>query len=120
MNIIIRRIIQVVSILVVQAITLLLLDAFLDGLQIESFWSAIGAALAYMIAQVVFTLVFISILAHLPAILYPILTFVLSGGAVLIAGNLVPGITIDGLGTSIWIVLVMTLVLSAGCHTGRR
>ena len=108
-----RRIVQAISILVVQAITLLLLQSFLDGLQIESFWSTVGAALAYMIAQVVFTLVFIGFLANLPAILYPILTFVLSGAAVLIAGNLVPGITIDGLGTSIWIVLVMTLVNSA-------
>jgi len=108
-----RRIVQAISILVVQAITLLCLQFFLDGLQIESFSSAVGAALAYMIAQVVFTLVFIGFLAHLPAILYPILTFVLSGGAVLIAGNLVPGITIDGLGTSIWIVFVMTLVNSA-------
>ena len=108
-----KRIVQVVSILVVQAITLIVLDLFLSGLQISSFWSATGAALAYMIAQVAFTLVFIGFAAHLPAILYPILTFVLSAAAVLIAGNLVPGITIDSIGTSIWIVLVMTLVNSA-------
>ena len=113
MNIIIRRIVQIVSILVVQAITLLILQASLEGLQIDSFWSAIGAALAYMLAQIIFMLLFIWFFAHLPSILYPILTFVLSGAAVLIAGNLIPGITIDGLGTSIWIVLVMTLVNSA-------
>ena len=108
-----RRIVQAISILVVQAITLFLLQSFLDGLQIESFRSAIGTALLYMFAQVIFGLVFIEFLAHLPTILYPILTFVLSGAAVLVAGNLVPGITIDGLGTGIWIVLVMTLVNSA-------
>jgi len=98
---------------VVQAITLILLQAVLDGLHIDSFWAAIWAALAYMLAQVTFALVFIGFFAYLPAILYPILTFVLSGVAVLIAGNLVPGITIDGIGTGIWIVLVMTLVNSA-------
>jgi len=108
-----RRIVQVISILVVQAITLILLQAFLDGLQIGSFRAALGAALAYTLAQVVFWLVFIEFFAHLPVILYPILTFVLSGIAVLVAGNLVPGISIEGIGTGIWIILVMTLVNSA-------
>ena len=113
MNTIIRRTVQVVSILVVQAITLLILQASLEGLQIDSFWSAIWAALAYMLAQIVFMLLFIWFFAYLPSILYPILTFVLSGAAVLVIGNLVPGINIDGIGTGIWIVLVMTLVNSA-------
>jgi len=108
-----RRIVQAVSILVVQAITLLLLQSFLDGLLIESFWSAVGAALAYMLAQAIFGLIFVEFLARLPAILYPILTFVLSGIAVLIAGNLVPGIIVEGIGTGIWIILVLTLVNSA-------
>jgi len=108
-----RRIVQVIAILVVQAITLILLQAILDGLQIGSFRAALWAALAYTLAQVVFWLVFIGFFAHLPVILYPILTFVLSGVAVLIAGNLVPGISIEGIGTGIWIILVMTLVNSA-------
>ena len=108
-----RRVVQAVSILVVQAITLLLLQSFLDGLQIESFWSALGAALAYMLAQAIFGLIFVEFLARLPIILYPILTFILSSIAVLIAGNLVPGISIEGIGTGIWIILVLTLVNSA-------
>jgi uncharacterized membrane protein YvlD (DUF360 family) len=108
-----RRIVQAISILVVQAITLILLQSFLDGLQIETFWSAIGAALAIMLAQVIFGLIFIEFLAHLPVILYPILTFFISGSAVLIIGNLVSGITIEDIGTGIWIVLIMTLVNSA-------
>jgi len=66
-----------------------------------------------MLAQAIFGLIFIEFFAHLPVILYPILTFALSGIAVLIVGNLVPGITINGLGTGIWIVLIMTLVNSA-------
>ncbi len=105
-----RRIAQVVVILVVQALTLFILQAFLPGILVDSLWSAVGAAVAYTIAQVVFWWLFIEFFAHLPAILYPIITFVLSGAAVLIAGNLIPGIIIDGIGTSIWIVVVMTIV----------
>jgi len=108
-----RRVVQAISILVVQALTLILLQFFLDGIQIASFWSAIGAALAYLIAQLVFTLVFIEFLARLPAIIYPILTFLISGATVFIAGNLTPGISIDNVRTGIWIVLVMTLINSA-------
>jgi hypothetical protein len=91
---------------------LIILQIFLGGLQIGSFWSAVGAALAYMVAQAVFVLLFIQFFAHLPVILYPVLTFFLSGAAVLIAGNLIPGITIADIGTSIWIIVVMTLVNS--------
>ncbi|MEJ2600421.1 MAG: phage holin family protein [Anaerolineales bacterium] len=105
-----RRIAQIVTILVVQALTLIILQAFLPGIKIASFWSAVGAALAYTIAQVAFWWLFIEFFAHLPAILYPIITFVLSGAAVMIAGNLIPGISIDGIGTSIWIIVVMTIV----------
>ena len=105
-----RRIMQVVAILIVQAITLLILQAFLPGIQIASLWSAIGAALAYSLAQVAFWWLFIEFFANLPVILYPIMTFVLSGAAVMIAGNLIPGISIDRIGTSIWIIVVMTIV----------
>jgi hypothetical protein len=107
-----RRIFQAITVLVVQAIALIILQIFLGGLQIGSFWSAVGAALAYMVAQAVFVLLFIQFFAHLPVILYPVLTFFLSGAAVLIAGNLIPGITIADIGTSIWIIVVMTLVNS--------
>lgn len=107
-----RRIIQAGIILVVHAITLIILQVFLEGLQVSSFWSAIGAALAYTVAQAAFALLFIEFFAYLPVILYPILTFVLNGTAVLIAGNWIPGIAIANIGTSIWIIVVMTLVNS--------
>lgn len=105
-----RRIFQIVSILIFQAITLVILSFFLPGLQIGSLWSALGAALAYTLAQVAFWLIFIEFFARLPVILYPILTFALSSAAVLIAGNLIPGISIEGIGTGIWIIIVMTLL----------
>ena len=105
-----KRVIQILTILVVQAITLLVLERFLSGIQISSLWSAIGAAVAYSIAQAVFWWVFIEFFAFLPVILYPILTFGLTGIMVILISNLVPGISITGIWTGIWITVVMTLV----------
>ena len=107
-----RRITQIVSILAVQALTLIILQAFLPGFQVSSFWSAIEAALLFMISQVAFWLLFIHFFAHLPAILYPLITILLSSAALLIVDNWLPGVSIDDLGTGIWIVVVMTLVNS--------
>jgi putative membrane protein len=104
------RIIQIISVLVVQALALLVLQAFLPGLSITSFWSAIGATVAYTLAQAVFWFVFIEFLSWLPVILYPILTFVLTGFAVLVVGNWVPGISIDTWVTGLWITIWMTVV----------
>lgn len=76
------RIIQIISILVIQGLVLIALQALLPGLRITSFWSALGAALGYSIAQAVFWYVFIEFLSLLPEILYLFFTFVLSGVAV--------------------------------------
>lgn len=105
-----RRIVQLITILVIQAATLFILQAFLPGVQISSFWSAIGAAIAYLTAIVVFWFVFIEFFSYLPVILYPILTFGFSGLAVAVTGNFIPGVNIEGIGTGIWITVVMTLV----------
>jgi len=105
-----RRLIQLIIILVIQAASLLLLQFLLDGFQVSSFGSAFGAALAYAFAQTASALVFIEFAAHLPFFLYPILTFMLSAAAVFISGNFIPGIYIADIWTSIWIILVMTIV----------
>ncbi len=113
------RIVQVISVLVVQAITLIVLQAFYPGIQIHSFPSAIAAAISYTLAQAAFWYVFIEFLSWLPAILYPILTFFLSGVAVLVVGNWVPGISIDSWATGLWITIWMTVVnaLLGGLHS---
>jgi uncharacterized membrane protein YvlD (DUF360 family) len=103
------RIVQIVSVLVVQALTLIVLQAFLPGIRITSFWSAIGAAIGYTIAQAIFWFVFIEFLSWLPVFFYPILTFVLSGVAVALIGNVVPGISIDTWVTGLWITIWMTV-----------
>jgi putative membrane protein len=103
------RIIQIISILVIQGLVLIALQALLPGLRITSFWSALGAALGYSIAQAVFWYVFIEFLSWLPEILYPFFTFVLSRVAVFLVDNLVPGITIDTWVTGLWITIWMTV-----------
>jgi uncharacterized membrane protein YvlD (DUF360 family) len=102
--------VQLVTVLILQAISLVLLQLILPGLRISSLWSAIGVAVAYAIAQVVIWFLFIQVFARLPVILYPILTFVLTGLAVVVFGEFVPGISIANIGTGIWITVWMTLV----------
>ncbi len=104
------RIVQIITIVVVHAITLLILAFFMSGLQVDSFLSAIGASIAYTIAQAAFWFVFIEFLSWLPVFLYPILTFVLSGIAVSVVVNWVPGIRIDSWVTGLWITIWLTVV----------
>jgi len=103
------RIIQIISVLIIQGLVLIALQALLPGLRITSFWSALGAALGYSIAQAIFWYVFIEFLSWLPVLLYPILTFVLNGVAVYWVGNFLPGITIDSWVTGLWITIWMTV-----------
>ena len=104
------RIIQIVTIVVVQAITLILLQLILPGLHIYSLVSALAMAATLIGAQVVYWWVFINFLSWLPVWLYPLLTFILSGAGVLLVSNFFQGVTIDGIGTGIWIALTLTAV----------
>lgn len=105
-----QRIIQYIVIALVQLITLLLVAIFSEGLQIQSLAAAIGVAAAYVIAQVVYWWLFINFFSWLPVWLYPLLTFILTGGVVMLVGNLIPGIEILSIGTGIWIAVVLTAV----------
>jgi putative membrane protein len=102
--------VHIIIILLVHAITLIILQRFMSGLVITSLMAAIGAAIAYTIAQAAFWYVFIEYLTWMPPILYPILTFVLSGFTVLIVANLIPGISVDNWVTGLWISIWMTVV----------
>ena len=104
------QLVQLGIIAVVQVVTLLLLAAWLTGLTIESPGSALLLALVFTLAQVVYWWVFIRFFSWLPVWLYPILTFVLSGALVMVAGNFISGVTIDGIGTGIWITVTLTAV----------
>jgi uncharacterized membrane protein YvlD (DUF360 family) len=104
------RLYQIVAVLVVHAITLIILAYFMDGLVVSSFMAAVGAAIAYTIAQAAFWYIFIEFLTWLPPLLYPILTFVLSGVVVFVVAGFIPGITIDSWVTGLWISIWMTVV----------
>ncbi len=103
------RIVQIALVLLLQGLVLLALQALLPGLRISSYWSAIGAAVAYSVAQAAWWYVFIQFLSWLPQILYPIFTFVLSGLSVYLFANLVPGLRIDSWITGLWITIWMTV-----------
>ncbi len=104
------RVVQLIANLIIHSITIFLLQYLLSGVQVDSFRSAVAAALAYSIAQAVFWFVFIEFFAWLPPILYPILTFVLNGFAVYIVINWLPGVSIDSWVTGIWITIWLTVV----------
>lgn len=106
------RILQIAAVLIIDAITLLVLELFLSGLQVDSFLAAIGAAIAYAISQAVFWFIFIQFLTWLPVFLYPILTFILSGFVIYIVVNWIPGISIESWRTGLWISIWMTVVNS--------
>src|SRR5690606_26232453 len=97
-------------IVVSSALTVLLLALWMDGFIVESVPAAILVTLAFLLAESAYWWLFVSFFSWLPVWLYPIVTFILSGITVLVAGNLVPGITINGIGTGIWISLWITAV----------
>ena len=101
------RIIQIITIIIVQAITMILLQLFLPGLQIDSLVSALVLAGTLILAQAVYWWIFVNFLAWLPVWLYPLVTFILSGAGVLLVGNFFQGVTIDTIGTGIWIALTL-------------
>jgi hypothetical protein len=104
------RLVQVISIFVVHVITLFILSRLLSGFQADSLRSLMVVTIAIAVAQSAFWFVFINFFSWLPVWLYPILTFFLNGLLVLVVGNLVRGITIDTIGTGIWITLWLTAV----------
>ena len=105
------RIVQLIVVLLVEAVTLLLMQTFMSGIQVDSFRAALFAAIVISIAQAIFWIVFIEFFAWLPTILYPLLTFFLNGLVVmLVANRLVPGIEIDSIWTAIGITIILTVV----------
>jgi len=104
------RIIQFLSIVIVDAIVLFLTALVAPGFAINSFAAAILIVIAVSIIQAVVWWLFINFFAHLPAILFPILTFLLVGAAITFFGNKIPGITINGIGPGILIAIVITVV----------
>src|SRR5512147_518630 len=104
------RVVQIISIFVIHAVTLFILARLLSGFQIDSLRSLVVFTIALAVAQSAFWWVFITFFSWLPVWLFPILTFFLNGLFVFLIGNLVRGITISTIGTGIWIILWLTAV----------
>jgi uncharacterized membrane protein YvlD (DUF360 family) len=105
-----KRLIQTTIIAIISAAALCLIAYFMPGLTITSVSAAILLTFVLVLVESAYWWLFISFFSWLPVWLYPIVTFVLTGIAVYVAGNFVPGITIDDIWTGIWIALWMTVV----------
>lgn len=104
------RVIQFLSVLIVQSLALLFLAYFSPGVTISSFWSAVAIALVLAVLQAGVWWLFINFFANLPALLFPFLTFILMGVATLFVANYIPGVTINGFWPALWVTIWITIV----------
>jgi len=110
MNLSRARIVQIISVFVVQFLTLLLLPHILSGFTYESLRSLFILTIVLSIAQSLFWWIFIYLFSWLPVWLFPILTFLVNGAVFYRFGNLVPGINIADRSTGLWIAVWLTIV----------
>ncbi len=104
------RIVQIVSVFVVQFLTLLLLPNILSGFTYDTFRSLLVLTIVLGIVQSLFWWVFINLFSWLPVWLFPIVTFLLNGALFYRIGDLVPGIYIADRATGLWIAIWLTVV----------
>lgn len=104
------RIVQIISMFVVQMLTLFILPNFLSGFTYDSFRSLFVLTIVLAITQSLFWWVFIYLFSWLPVWLFPILTFLLNGALFFRIGDLVPGIYIADRATGLWISIWLTVV----------
>jgi uncharacterized membrane protein YvlD (DUF360 family) len=104
------RVVQIVSMFVVQFITLWLLPFVLSGFTYESWQSLFVLTIALAIAQSLFWWMFIYLFSWLPVWLFPILTFLVNGAVFWRVGNLVAGVEIADRATGLWISVWLTVV----------
>lgn len=104
------RVVQFLTVLIVQSLALLLLAYISPGINIDRFASAVAVALVLGVLQAGVWWLFINFFAHLPALLFPFLTFILMGIATLFVANYIPGVTIDGFWPALWVTIWITVV----------
>ncbi len=104
------RIIQVITVFIIHALTLFILQKSMSGFQVDSLGALAILTIVLALSQSLFWWVFINLFTWLPSGLYPIITFVLNGALVLIMGNLVKGITISSISTGLWIAIWLAVV----------
>ena len=105
---------RIVVILLLTTGTLLLLSAILTGVDVTSFWSALGsAALIGLVNALVWPLV-IRFALPLTVLTLGLGVVVLNGAMVLLVAAIDPGLTVDSLFGGIVVALCVTVVNTAG------
>ncbi len=110
MKITVRRVIQIITVIIVHMILLFILGNRLPGFDVDSLRALFVFTIIYAVAQAAFYWVFVNFLSWLPTVLYPLVMFVVNGILIAVVGNRIPGVTVDGWQTGLWIVIFMTVI----------
>ena len=105
-----RQLVQLITVFIAHMIALYILSQLMAGFHAENLRALAVITIVIAVAQAVFWWVFVRFFSWLPGWLFPILTFILNGALIYWVGNQVVGITIDNIGTAIWLSLWMTAV----------
>jgi uncharacterized membrane protein YvlD (DUF360 family) len=105
-----KRLVQVVATFIIHALTLFVLQRLWTGFNISSLRGLLVVTLVLGFAQSAAWYVFINFFSWMPGWLFPIFTFFVNGLLIMILGSLVRGVSIDSIGTAIWITVWLTVV----------
>ncbi|MFN8484189.1 MAG: phage holin family protein [Anaerolineae bacterium] len=104
------RVVQSAIVFVVEAITILILAYFAPNIEVDSFWSALVFAVILSAVSSLGWWLFIQFIGRLPAVLYPIIMFVVAPILVKVFGDLIPGIHIYNVWGALMLILGLTIV----------
>jgi len=105
-----RTIIRVLVVWVIQAMTLVVLTLFLDGLKVDRIGTALLAVMVITLLNAVIWPLLSYVLLPLVVITFGILAFVLNGIFVWLAGQFITGFQVSDLATAMWTSLWLTAV----------
>lgn len=105
-----QQIRQILSILIIQSLTMVVLGLLLPGLVIESMLPAIGIAIIFLLSQSLYWWLFILFFSHLPGWLFPLISTLVTVSVLTYLGNQIPGILIVDFQSGLWIVFTLTAV----------
>ncbi|MFN8482359.1 MAG: phage holin family protein [Anaerolineae bacterium] len=104
------RIVQTIIVFVVEAIAILIVAYFGPSVQVNSFWAALLFAIILSAASAIGWWLFIQFVGRLPAILYPIIMFIIAPILVKVFGDMIPGIEIFNWWGALVIIIALTVV----------
>ena len=105
-----QQIRQILTIIIIQSATLMLLGLWVPGVEIQSILPALGIALIYCISQVAYWRLFILFFSHLPSWLFPMISTFVTVSLLVYLSNQLPNILIIDFQAGMWIVFSLTAV----------